>query len=920
MQQVVRVPPSAKLRVASCHIDFELDGLGADAASMIPKLDQVDAIIRGLATRPHLIVFPEGADCAPLRARALAWADEFGATIICGTGRLDDKVGGFVIRPDGEMIPFFKRQPSPYDFEDSNARLLRADSAGIELVFRCETVDGGFLPVNVRVLICYDFRFHAMDGASFNDTHMVVVPMHDRKYDEPEERASILAKRNYIRTLLVNKNGGRLPSSAFGPLADPFEARLLTNGVCGVDAGANRIWQTTCEGVTVGAYEVGQPLAAGHDTAYGAGFFYHIEHHAFGSGPLLTATQQRVLDLVAREQLERVTDTPKRSVLLDLSAERSLESAIDVLVAIGCIEVIGHRGFERLTLTRKGLLSSRFAEECDVVMRRLLTYFHARAAKEGGGFKDFSWEQVKGEGVADDQGYPRLLALMQLFDLRGSGSHTTPPQSPKFTFDVPNSIVELLRIHHLHALYEFTERTMPPSQQRPIQTVAAPTTSTDPSDELDRLRRAKAAIAQHQNKVYPKCEKSTLTDQDKYEAERDVVERTWSCTGCGYRHVAVGIPISLWKSSMQDAWEAKAARAKARSKQIRCPTCGNETIQAVGTAVWTIGTSSHIALSCKTKGCDFTPREVTRSILATARASLLYALLLAVVIAGALIGAGVLSQKWTTGHDGADATPSKTVGAIATPAQSATIVLPSSPATGCTGQPTILLTDPGVLFGVAVDGANIYWANQSTNKVMKRALSGGPQVALVANRTQPTDVTRDATYVYFADAIGGTIERVLPDGGGNTTLGNGLGTYGLSAEGNLLFVSNHHGPHGGAVGVMPIGGGRFTPLARGVLPAGAGSTAQAGYFVFGAGEVKAVASDGGASLVAAGQADPYDVASDGDHVFWTTLGGSWIMESVGGGAPIEFAKANKPMGGIAIDGACVYWTHAARTMCSMNIV
>ena len=56
-------------------------------------------------------------------------------------------------------------------------------------------------------------------------------------------------------------------------------SQLATQGAAGVDAKTNRIWQTNVEGVTLGEYEVAQYVALGHDTAYGGGFLYRVEHH-----------------------------------------------------------------------------------------------------------------------------------------------------------------------------------------------------------------------------------------------------------------------------------------------------------------------------------------------------------------------------------------------------------------------------------------------------------------------------------------------------------------------------------------------------------------------------------------------------------------------------------------------------------------
>jgi hypothetical protein len=278
---VLRVPPSAKLTVAACHVDFAALGLGADAASMISSLAKIDRIFASAQRAPQLVVFPEGADCGALRAQAALWAQQYQATTICGTGQVGNRVGGVVVRPNGPDVEFFKHNLSPYDATASQGRLVQNDAAGIELEMTCTTSSGAELVVNVRVLICYDFRFHYLDAGDFNSTQVVVVPMHDRKYDEPEKYASTLARRHYTRTFLVNKSTGGLASSAYGPLAQPFADRLSASGCKEVCSKSARLWRVSGEGVTIGDYEVGQPLAHGHDNAYGSGFFYDAKHFFF---------------------------------------------------------------------------------------------------------------------------------------------------------------------------------------------------------------------------------------------------------------------------------------------------------------------------------------------------------------------------------------------------------------------------------------------------------------------------------------------------------------------------------------------------------------------------------------------------------------------------------------------------------------
>lgn len=207
----------------------------------------------------------------------------------------------------------------------------------------------------------------------------------------------------------------------------------------------------------------------------------------------------------------------------------------------------------------------------------------------------------------------------------------------------------------------------------------------------------------------------------------------------------------------------------------------------------------------------------------------------------------------------------------------------------CTGTATVLVTDPGTLFGVAVDDQNIYWANESTNTVMAQPLTGDASVTLAKNLLLPTDVTVDSNYVYYADSTAGNIVRLYKDGGVPTksVLGDGTGAYGLSAQGSLLFVSYHGGGTNSGVGTMPITGGAYSQLTNGGIPAGAGTDTSGGYYVDGqSGSVKYVLFDGGGPyLIAPGQPDPYDVASDGVNVYWTNLNATKISEGPMDGGP-----------------------------------
>jgi hypothetical protein len=88
-------------------------------------------------------------------------------------------------------------------------------------------------------------------------------------------------------------------------------------------------------------------------------------------------------------------------------------------------------------------------------------------------------------------------------------------------------------------------------------------------------------------------------------------------------------------------WES--GRAESSRGSASCPNCGEENIKADESGNRGFSTSTHVVLSCKTPACTFVERKVERSILGTARANIRAALLLSVVLGGAILLA------WVTG-------------------------------------------------------------------------------------------------------------------------------------------------------------------------------------------------------------------------------------------------------------------------------
>jgi uncharacterized repeat protein (TIGR03803 family) len=62
--------------------------------------------------------------------------------------------------------------------------------------------------------------------------------------------------------------------------------------------------------------------------------------------------------------------------------------------------------------------------------------------------------------------------------------------------------------------------------------------------------------------------------------------------------------------------------------------------------------------------------------------------------------------------------------------------------------------------GIAVDGANLYFANSGDGTINKVAAAGGTPTTLATGQGSPNAVAFDATYVYWTNASSGTVMRV----------------------------------------------------------------------------------------------------------------------------------------------------------------
>jgi hypothetical protein len=308
-----------------------------------------------------------------------------------------------------------------------------------------------------------------------------------------------------------------------------------------------------------------------------------------------------------------------------------------------------------------------------------------------------------------------------------------------------------------------------PAPSRPARPASAPEVHA-PDDPLARLKTTRATLAAHREGTCPKCQGHSLRFEDKFEVERDTVIRTWSCGKCDFMKRAHGIPISEWETSTQKNWYRKAAAQRAKDELIRCPTCGQESIEAEEAGVKAIGTSSHVWLSCKTRNCDFVRRKVPRSALWTLIAYTQYAAVLAVVLGGVWIAKKLLASGLETGQAGGQATPTPVATApSATPTTTAPVALVPTHSSSDTvpsrsAEPQLrpqarpspsssvatLATSPTKEWNAEVKPRQLSKGSPAQTVFSERVRPGTRTVALTLTATQPLD----AWSVIYATANG----------------------------------------------------------------------------------------------------------------------------------------------------------------------
>ena len=157
----------------------------------------------------------------------------------------------------------------------------------------------------------------------------------------------------------------------------------------------------------------------------------------------------------------------------------------------------------------------------------------------------------------------------------------------------------------------------------------------------------------------------------------------------------------------------------------------------------------------------------------------------------------------------------------------------------------------------------------------------------------PLGIAVDKANVYFADDTGGTVMSVPIGGNGANNGGNDAGDDGR----------NNAADDGGLP--TTLASGQERPYALAV-------DATNVYWVnnVAAGSVMKVPIGGGTpTTLASGQMDPFGLAIDSTAAYWTTADGMIGSVPLAGGTPTTVASAQDNPQGIAVDSTSLYWTN-----------
>lgn len=256
-------------------------------------------------------------------------------------------------------------------------------------------------------------------------------------------------------------------------------------------------------------------------------------------------------------------------------------------------------------------------------------------------------------------------------------------------------------------------------------------------------------------------------------------------------------------------------------------------------------------------------------------------------------------------------------------------------ASGAGGQPvdTVLLADDQSRpYGIASDGAYVYWANfgdgaNATGSLMRVAVDGGTPEELESGLFGPTEVGLDDANVYWI-TVGNTVANggvyMRPKQGGATTalLEDYAQVYDLvvvPSPARVYFTCGLcDGTTQGQVAYIPVAGGAPTVIASDQGTPWAITAASGSLFWVNRDANQVMTSDlegSSVSPVTEDASGPDGIAVAGSKVYWITSSGDRIDRMVVTGGEVEPVAEGASYGqGIAVDSANIYWFAGASLM------
>jgi len=229
---------------------------------------------------------------------------------------------------------------------------------------------------------------------------------------------------------------------------------------------------------------------------------------------------------------------------------------------------------------------------------------------------------------------------------------------------------------------------------------------------------------------------------------------------------------------------------------------------------------------------------------------------------------------------------------------------------------TVLATNGGAGWGIAVDESDVYWSTNEPSPtwgaVKKVSVSGGTVSVLYSPVYLPRDVAIDANNVYFTGYEGGTGQ--VPKAGGtaiNTITGYGpWDVFADKSTGYSYWLNwDLH-----SIQRVPIGGGTAQDVVKSLsfMDTIQSIAARDTSIVFASNsQVSEVSMFGGnVTVLAASQTNAYGIAADSSGVYWTSKTASGTITRYDAGGVAVLATGQNMPTGIALDATTIYWANS----------